>query len=170
MRWNPLTRWTKAKMTKPLRSTRLTVENLESREVPSASPYIIPTDVAVTTQAILTTGDSVGGYRMAGIPDGLGAFDNGDGTFTLLMNHELGNGVGVTRAHGAKGAFVSEWVINKSDLSVVSGRDLMQTVYGWDSVAQASGTNDVVFGASKTTRRGTIPDADAISPTASAIP
>jgi hypothetical protein len=28
---------------------------------------------------------------MHGIPDGLGAFDNANGTFTLLMNHELGN-------------------------------------------------------------------------------
>src|SRR6478609_9018762 len=26
-----------------------------------------------------------GTYGMSGIPDGLGAFDNGDGTFTLLM-------------------------------------------------------------------------------------
>jgi hypothetical protein len=28
-------------------------------------------------------------YRMVGIPDGMGAFDNHDGTFTLLMNHEV---------------------------------------------------------------------------------
>jgi hypothetical protein len=27
----------------------------------------------------LTVGDSIGGYKMAGIPDGLGAYDNGDG-------------------------------------------------------------------------------------------
>ncbi len=46
---------------------------------------------------ILTVGDSVNTkldgvspYRMVGIPDGLGAYDNGDGTFTVLMNHELG--------------------------------------------------------------------------------
>ena len=37
----------------------------------------------------LTTGDSVGGYRMWGIRDGLGADDNGNGTFAVLMNHEL---------------------------------------------------------------------------------
>ena len=28
-------------------------------------------------------------YRMARIPDGLGAFDNGEGTITVLMSHEL---------------------------------------------------------------------------------
>jgi hypothetical protein len=72
----------------------------------------------VATQALLTVGDSIGGYRMVGIPDGLGAFDNGDGTFTLLMNHELGNTAGITRAHGSVGAFVSEWVVDKTTLQV----------------------------------------------------
>ncbi len=56
----------------------------------SQSPYVIRSQPGVVTKSILTTGDSVGGYRMVGIPDGLGAFDNGDGTFTVLMNHELG--------------------------------------------------------------------------------
>jgi len=35
---------------------------------------------------------------MVGIPDGLGAYDNRDGSFTLLMNHELGSDKGVVRA------------------------------------------------------------------------
>jgi hypothetical protein len=82
----------------------------------------------IQTRSILTTGDSVGGYRMVGIPDGLGALDNGDGTFSVLMNHELPNNRGVVRAHGAVGAFVSRWVIRKDDLSVVSGQDLIQNV------------------------------------------
>ena len=91
----------------------------------SQSPYVLRSQPGVVTRSILTVGDSVGGYRMVGIPDGLGAFDNGDGTFTLLMNHELGATAGVTRAHGAKGAFVSRWTIRKDDLSVVEGSDLV---------------------------------------------
>src|ERR1044071_2041938 len=93
----------------------------------SQSPYLVRSQPGVVTKAILTVGDSVNlkpdgvtSYRMVGIPDGLGAFDNGDGTFTLLMNHEIPNTEGTARAHGNQGAFVSEWVINKSDLSVVS--------------------------------------------------
>lgn len=84
--------------------------------------------------SILTVGDAVGGYKMAGIPDGIGAFDNGDGTFTVVMNHEHGNTSGVTRAHGSKGAFVSKWVIKKdaNDLKVISGSDLMQKLILWD--------------------------------------
>src|SRR5436190_19043051 len=77
----------------------------------SQAPYLLRTESGVVTEAILTTGDSVNlkpdgvtPYRMVGIPDGLGAFDNGDGTFTLMMNHEI-PGTGIVREHGFKGAF-----------------------------------------------------------------
>ena len=104
----------------------------------STTPYILPIGKDVKATAILTVGDDVNGYKMAGLPDGLGAYDNNDGTFSLLMNHEIGNTLGVTRAHGNKGAFVSKWVINKNDLTVVSGKDLIKSVYKWDALNQVS--------------------------------
>jgi len=107
----------------------------------SQSPYILRSQPGVVTQAILTVGDSVNlkpdgvtPYRMVGIPDGLGAFDNGDGTFTLLMNHEIPSGLGVTRAHGAPGAFVSKWIIRTEDLTVLHGEDLIQNVQAWNKI------------------------------------
>lgn len=48
----------------------------------------MPTPLAgqATIGRIMTVGDAApNGYRMAGIPDGLGAFDNGDGTFTAEL-------------------------------------------------------------------------------------
>ena len=96
-----------------------------------------PTAPGVNVTSILTVGDAVGGYAMVGIPDGLGAYDNGDETFTILMNHELGASVGAVRAHGAKGAFVSEWVVNKSDFSVQSGNDLATKHIVWDTTLMA---------------------------------
>jgi hypothetical protein len=66
-------------------------------------PYLVPTAPGVAVDPILSTGDIVGGYQMSGIPDGLGAYksrghdDDDDkgrskrgGTFTVVMNHELG--------------------------------------------------------------------------------
>jgi hypothetical protein len=105
-----------------------------SQQGPSSSqtPYLVRATPGVVTTSVLTTGDSVDGYRMAGIPDGLGAFDNGDGTFTVLMNHEIPVTSGVERAHGAKGAFVSKWTIDKETLEVLHGEDLIQTVYRWN--------------------------------------
>jgi secreted PhoX family phosphatase len=97
----------------------------------SQTPYLLPSAAGVKTNALLTVGDSVGTYKLSGLGDGLGAYDNGNGTFTLLMNHEMGNSVGVVRDHGSKGAFISKWVINKSDLSMVSGSDLIKKVKLW---------------------------------------
>ena len=74
------------------------------------------------------------------LADGSGAFDNNDGTFTFLLNHEIGGTLGVERAHGQKGAFVSKWVMNKSDLSVVSGSDLIQNVKLWNKATQTFDT------------------------------
>ncbi len=111
----------------------------------SQSPYLILSQPDVEIESVLTVGDSVNTkpdgitpYRMVGIPDGLGAFDNEEGpddSFTLLMNHELTNTVGIVRAHGAPGAFVSKWIISKKDLSVISGEDLIQNVMVWDTVS-----------------------------------
>jgi hypothetical protein len=39
---------------------------------------------------ILSAGDTIGGYQMSGIPDGLGAFKDGGDTLQVMMNHELG--------------------------------------------------------------------------------
>jgi hypothetical protein len=120
------------------------------------TPYILPTAAGVITKSIISNGNGTttpdethpktggGTYRLTGIPDGLGWYDNGDGNFTLLSNHEL-PGTGIARDHGSQGAFVSEWIIKKSDLSVISGHDLMQTANLWNgtgySVAPAGGVN-----------------------------
>lgn len=98
----------------------------------SQSPYLLNVTPGAQYTAMLTTGDTVGGYKMCGTPDGMGAFDNGNGTFTILMNHEFGNTAGIARAHGSKGSFVSKWIVNKSNLNVVSGSDLIQTVKLWN--------------------------------------
>jgi hypothetical protein len=107
----------------------------------SQDSYMQPVAPGVAYTSILTAGDAAkNGYRMAGIPDGLGAYDNDNGTFTVLMNHEIDNLGGAVRAHGAKGAFVSEWVINKRTLKVISGGDLIKKVFAWNSATQQSET------------------------------
>ena len=98
----------------------------------SQSSYLTPTSPGWSATSLLTVGDGIGGYLMAGIPDGLGAYSNGDGTMTVLANHEIGATqattpvlLGTARAHGAAGGFVSKWVINTSTWQVVSGSDFV---------------------------------------------
>ncbi|PPD41243.1 MAG: hypothetical protein CTY15_13835 [Methylocystis sp.] len=100
----------------------------------TTAPYLKPLQPGVSFVSILTAGDAVGAkpeggpWRMVGVPDGLGAFDNGDGTITVLMDHELKPDAGVARAHGAVGAFISKLVIDKATLRVVSAADLIRGV------------------------------------------
>lgn len=104
----------------------------------SAAPYLLPAAPGVKVKSVLTVGDqAANGYKMVGIPDGTGAYDNGDGTFTVLINHELGQTAGIVRRHGNTGAFVSKWTLNKSTLSVVSGEDLIQMVHLWNPLTQS---------------------------------
>ncbi len=102
------------------------------------TPYIVANQDGVWFSSILSVGDQLGlkpdgtPWSMVGIPDGLGAYDNGDGTMTVLMNHEIGATNGVVREHGSTGAFVSKLVINKETLEVTSASDLIKTVYTYD--------------------------------------
>ena len=110
------------------------------RSVSSQTPYLVPAHAGVQIGSILSVGDQVGvkeapaalagqPWRMVGIPDGLGAFDNGDGTMTVLMNHELGQAVGVVRAHGSTGAFVSKLTVDMTTHQVLDATDLSEDVF-----------------------------------------
>jgi hypothetical protein len=115
-------------------------EDLENRRlmsVTTAPAYLVPTAPGVEVTPVLTAGDTASDYRMVGVPDGLGAFDNGDGTFTVLMDHELGPTQSGVHDHGAKGAFVSKWVIDKTTLNVLSGDDLIKSVFVYDVASGA---------------------------------
>jgi hypothetical protein len=128
----------------------------------SRTPYVVPTLPGVKTVSLFSVGtqDTTGTvaldtvnlksvangdpagfagqpYVMVGLPDGLGAYSNGDGTFTLLANHEFGSTDGVTRAHGATGAFLSKWTINSSTLAVTNGQDLIRQVSTWNTTTSS---------------------------------
>jgi len=105
----------------------------------SETPYYVNVPSNVEIISLLTVGDSVNTkpngmdpYRMVGIPDGLGAFDNNDGTITVVMNHELASNRGIVRQNGATGGFVSQWIIRKSDLAVLHGGDLVKEQMTWN--------------------------------------
>ncbi|MGV3511301.1 MAG: alkaline phosphatase PhoX [Novosphingobium sp.] len=118
----------------------------------TTAPYLLAVEPNVrftsiaTVGNVLDTNDNGTPYRMVGIPDGLGAFDNGNGTFTLLMNHELGATQGIVRAHGATGAFVSQWVIDKTTLQVLDVKDSISTIKLWDDATGSFVTSTYAIG------------------------
>jgi secreted PhoX family phosphatase len=63
--------------------------SIEPGELTLVRPYLIAADPArVEITPLLTSGDIVADYQMAGVPDGLGAYRAGDDV-VLYMNHEL---------------------------------------------------------------------------------
>ncbi len=104
----------------------------------TASSYMVPSSntsgvqfisiaTSLNTEFHTNLDTGVNDYRLVGIPDGLGIYRDADdlanNTFSLLVNHEVGDADGIARLHGNRGAFVSQWKINRGNLSVVGGRD-----------------------------------------------
>ena len=95
--------------------------------------WLKPTSEGWSVKPLLNVGDKVGvkGYRMVGVPDGLGAMKAADGRLSIFMNHELANDMGKARRHLGKGAFVSHWKLDTETLKVVDGEDLVKQVKLW---------------------------------------
>lgn len=95
----------------------------------SQSPYLLPAagTTGVQTLSLITVGDSVNGYRFAGIPDGIGLCKRipESRPFAVVVNHEFGATAGAVHAHGSVGSFVSFWGIDANTRQVFVGRDLI---------------------------------------------
>ena len=104
----------------------------------SVKPYVEPVGAQYQVRALFSVDDKVPllgaagqQYRMVGIPDGLGAHPNGDGTSTLYMNHELGfTALSEPVVGGPKnrGAIVSQWLLD-ADGDPVAGRRAYDRIY-----------------------------------------
>jgi hypothetical protein len=123
----------------------------------SQTPYIVPTANGWEVTSLVTVGDTAkeSPYAMVGIPDGMGAVagkfaENGayvaDKAFmTVFLNHEIRPGLGVPRAHGQNGAFVSQWTVHLNSLQVKWGEDLVRRVYTWSNGQYADTTGVTAF-------------------------
>jgi Bacterial protein of unknown function (DUF839) len=101
--------------------------------------YVEPVGDEYDIRALFSVDDRVpllGGapgqqYRMIGIPDGLGAHPNRDGTSTLYMNHELGfTALSEPVVGGPKnrGAIVSQWILDE-DGGPVAGKRAYDSIF-----------------------------------------
>jgi hypothetical protein len=62
---------------------------LQSAHAADAPVYLISASDGATLSVIATTGDTISNEVLRGVPDGMGALKNADGTLTLLSNHEI---------------------------------------------------------------------------------
>ena len=107
----------------------------------TVAPYVLPVADGVDITSLFTVGDKPAGngYRMVGIPDGLGALPSGRRTVDVFMNQELPNNRGAVRAHGQTGAFVSRLTVDPRTGAVLAGDDLIKSVRHWQYAAGTYG-------------------------------
>jgi hypothetical protein len=106
----------------------------------SQSAYLLPRADDVQITALITTGDSVPGavradgsaWRFGGVPDGIGAFSNPDGSVTVLVGHEFTSAEGLVHALGAKGAYVDALTIDPNTLQVLAAHELGTSLHLYD--------------------------------------
>ena len=114
---------------------------LVAASVPAATsvkPYVVPLGPEYEIRALFSVDDRVPEtsdpsrqYRMVGIPDGLGARANGDGTSTLFMNHEFVQSTVSEPLVGGpqyRGAYVSKWILD-ADGDPISGERAFDSVF-----------------------------------------
>jgi len=102
-------------------------------QLTTARPYVVAIDPStLQITPILTTGETVGDYQMAGVPDGLGAYKDGSDV-VLFMNHEL------TTVEDANisGARVSRLVLDASTGAVKSGEYIYDGTEGFERFCSA---------------------------------
>ncbi len=112
--------------------------DMESGLRTSVHPYAVPVGPDYSIIPLLSVGDRVPRtsdasqlFQMIGIPDGLGAQRNWDGTITVFMNQELPNVVNSEPIVGQplyRGAIVSKLKL-AADASVLSGDLAYDSVY-----------------------------------------
>ena len=100
--------------------------------------YTVGIDGGYETKRLLSVGDTVPEtsnrskqFKMVGIPDGLGAHRNPNGTKTLFMNHELASTTVSEPVVGDplnRGTFVSKLILDRAG-NVVSGERAYDLVY-----------------------------------------
>jgi hypothetical protein len=110
-------------------------------------PYLVPTAPGVVVDPILSTGDivptgQVPSYQMSGIPDGLGGYSNNGGTYTVLMNHELG--VTFPGQPAGVNTRISKLMIDRATNSVLSAKYVFTGNEGFERFCSA--TLEIIHG------------------------
>lgn len=114
--------------------------------VASAHPapeYVQATKPGVSLVMLAAAGDRFGSFTLPGVPDGLGALKNPDGTLTVLQNHELSlssSAKDIKRAWGGTGSVVSKLTVDVSDGTVSKAEELIKKINFWNYQTDSYGT------------------------------
>ena len=94
--------------------------------------YFVSKNAAVEIKVIATVGDSITGTVVRGIPDGMGAYDNGRGGITLLSSHEISTTAPLAlkgkSTNSVWGTSITKFTVSKTTKAVTSAQNFIQKV------------------------------------------
>ena len=94
--------------------------------------YVLSKNAAVEIKAIATVGDAVTGTMIRGIPDGMGAYDNGRGGISLLSVHEVSTTAPLAlkskSATAPWGTSITKFTVSKNTKAVTNVQNFIQKV------------------------------------------
>ena len=98
--------------------------------------YVLPVNSAVTIDPIATTGDQISGLVIRGIPDGMGAYDNGQGGITILSNHEVAINDAIAKKSASTnstwGSTITKFNYSPNSRTITSAANLFNNVKFWN--------------------------------------
>lgn len=109
---------------------------LIANAIGSKPVYLLPTSSAVSIDPIATTGDKIGGLIVRGIPDGMGAYDNGQGGITILSNHEVAINDAIAKKSASTtstwGTTITKFNYSPNSRTITSASNLFNNVNFWN--------------------------------------
>ncbi len=109
---------------------------LAAQAIGSKPVYLLSANPAVTIDPIATTGDKIGGLIIRGIPDGMGAYDNGQGGITILSNHEVAINDAIAKKSASTtstwGSTITKFNYSPNSRTITSASNLFNDVNFWN--------------------------------------
>ncbi len=108
-----------------------------------APVYVVSKSDGAALSVIATTGDKFSNGILRGVPDGMGALKNADGTLTLLSNHEISLSSPVAQASktttGTWGSSISKMTYDPQTNQIVKVEDLIKSMSYYNYATKAWG-------------------------------
>ena len=103
---------------------------VQSAHAADAPVYLIPASDGASLAVIATTGDTISNEILRGVPDGMGAMKNKDGTLTLLSNHEISTSADIANKKdtGTWGSSISKMTFDPATKKITKMENWMKSM------------------------------------------
>ena len=118
---------------------------VQTAHAADAPTYVLSASDGAAISVIATTGDTIGSEVLRGVPDGMGALKNADGTLTLLSNHEISLSSAVAQASksatGTWGSSISKLTFDPTTNKITKVENLIKNMSYYNYATETWGSS-----------------------------